>query len=776
MAKFLMIITLIIPSVMVQAQPSCTISGFVMDDQQIPLAYASVGLFSEADSSLRIGTISDSTGWFELAENQPGQYYVTISFIGYESGSISFEAQSPGQVDLGSFYLKETSFEISEAEVVTERRKARQHTDRTTYYVNQKMRKASSTGMDMITHVPGISVDLQQNISMEGRKNVLIMVNGIERDASFLNQLDSDQIDRIETSAHPGSNYRSGISAVINIITKTDIKNGISGHIYAEVPLTKEVYAFPSASLNYTHKKMNLYASYNGEFSYFDIEAGNTRNILAEGYTSRISKTQILRQKQWSHKFHYGLDYLINNKNQLAVYGFTNLYSNEHDGAILINEFRGDSLIQNQDYHKEDMDRNRSTYASVFFRHLFDQPGKDLTFNARYYNLSGSNSIFYRDKPSGNSQVHNTAPVQKTLEAALDFNIPLSFGFQLKTGLNERISLLQDKYWPAFAYREMITAGYASLAYEGKKVQFNGGLRGELAQQNSQDAFAKTIFTVLPNAAIKYKLSKNSNLRLSYHKNIQRPHIYQLNPNIHRVDPYTTQQGNQSLNSALHNEVSLEYSGLLKNNFLTAGIFYSSTRDYIETITTLNESFHFEQKIQNSGAISRYGIKLLGSLKPHKNISINPYVNLHYVQADANEFTRTLGVASHGMIALQSSVSMTVLMKHDLALSAMLNYNGSVVNVQGHHFEDVLYLLSLEKTFFVKFKFGISTAIPFKKEFTYRGYQLQGSGFNEYSEDNIHASLLPVWLKFKYSFSSGKKVDRIKRSDDFKEARSDKGF
>ena len=62
---------------------SGTIYGNVISDGEA-LSYASVSLFKMRDSSLVNGIISDEKGRFELKEVPYGNYYLSISFIGFE--------------------------------------------------------------------------------------------------------------------------------------------------------------------------------------------------------------------------------------------------------------------------------------------------------------------------------------------------------------------------------------------------------------------------------------------------------------------------------------------------------------------------------------------------------------------------------------------------------------------------------------------------------------------------------------------------------------------
>jgi len=82
--------------------------------------------------------------------------------------------------------------------IVGERIKAKSESDRTTYNVTKKMLEVSNTGTDVLKLIPGIQIDLMQNVSLEGSPDILIFVDGKERDKSFISQLSPDQIYHIE--------------------------------------------------------------------------------------------------------------------------------------------------------------------------------------------------------------------------------------------------------------------------------------------------------------------------------------------------------------------------------------------------------------------------------------------------------------------------------------------------------------------------------------------------------------------------------------------------
>ncbi|PLX02848.1 MAG: hypothetical protein C0595_09275 [Marinilabiliales bacterium] len=152
---------------------------------------------------------------------------------------------------------------------------------------------------------------------------------------------------------------------------------GINGHVYAEIPVNlNEVYSFPSAVINYNFKKINVFASYNGEFSYFNIDAHNKRSVLIPSHQFEINKQQSIHQKNWSHKINLGFDYFLDDKNQLNFYGFINPYSNEFDGSLTISKTIENEIINSREYIRDDKDKNRSAFASLYYKHFFATPGK----------------------------------------------------------------------------------------------------------------------------------------------------------------------------------------------------------------------------------------------------------------------------------------------------------------------------------------------------------------------------------------------------------------
>ena len=244
---FMLLAVAIIQITGVYAQEKQSITGRLIErksNQSIP--YATVALIRTSDSAMINGATSDDNGMFIISPVLSGNYRLRMSIIGYNPEIKSIAVENKGVTDAGTIYLEESTVVLKEVEIVSDRVKAKSESDRTVFYMTKKMLDATSTGMDVLKLIPGIQVDLMQNISLEGSSNIQFFVNGKERDGSFISQLDPKQIDRVEVINKPSSNLDGNSSGAINIILKKDRDQGISGQIYAEIPCSlSEIYHPP---------------------------------------------------------------------------------------------------------------------------------------------------------------------------------------------------------------------------------------------------------------------------------------------------------------------------------------------------------------------------------------------------------------------------------------------------------------------------------------------------------------------------------------------------
>lgn len=747
-------------------------------NQAIP--FANVALYDTTDSTMISGTISNFDGKFNISPVAVGSYSLRISVIGYEPMTKLIEVSDTSDNNTGIIFLQKKVVRLEEVEVVGERIKAKSETDKTTFFINKKMLDASNTGVDILTYIPGVQVDIMHNISLEGSRNIMILVDGKERDRNFLSQLRANQIDKIEIINSPNSEYDANVTGVINVILKKNRDSGISGHVYIEIPTSKsEIYIFPTYSLNFSFKKFNIYTSYNGELSYFDIIESSHRKLWNSSGTTEIISNQYVKQKNWSHRFHFGVDYFLNKKNQFNFYAYFNPYSREHDGNIKMTVVNPNGDNEYWLSQKEDTDINYSAFYSLYYKHVFNKPGREITFDLSYYDFKAENTTSYTGEYIGSNLTKHTntvKPKQNSVSVRIDYTSPVTDKLKFKTGVKMKLQDLQDRYSTEFKYNENIFAAYGMFNYSVAKFEISLGLRAERSMSGLTDSFNKNLFALLPHAVISYKPDTKQNIKLTYRNSIYRPNLYQLNPYTSIEDPFSMSKGNPNLEPEFRHDLMVDYSIRLGNNYISSRLFYSNTTNAINNLTFINDTNVFETRVYNLGEILRYGIQLSGSLKPYKSIALNPYIKVFDIYTIGNKIAGQYNIENRHKIAIESGLSAIITFKRDITASLLFQYNSPETDIQGMSFSGALYFISLEKTINQKFKVGIVSALPFSKSFTYQGNEIEAKDFYSHSEGKIKMSAFPIWFKFKYQFSSGKKGNRINRAKEKIQNMPKKGF
>ncbi|MFW5766781.1 MAG: carboxypeptidase-like regulatory domain-containing protein, partial [Bacteroidota bacterium] len=142
--------------------------AIISGNSQEPVAFANITLFNSANK-LITGTLSDKNGKFEFEELNFDKYRLEISCLGYAKLEKEIDLSSESSVKkLGEIHLQPSAEKLGEVEISEERMKGEQEVDRTVFTINEEIQKTASDGMDVLKNIPGVSVDFQDNITLEG--------------------------------------------------------------------------------------------------------------------------------------------------------------------------------------------------------------------------------------------------------------------------------------------------------------------------------------------------------------------------------------------------------------------------------------------------------------------------------------------------------------------------------------------------------------------------------------------------------------------------------
>ena len=220
-----------------------------------------ISLYNAKDSVFVSGTTSDVNGVFCITSIKTGVYFLKLSHLSHQTIETANFIVEKELTDLGLFHLNDKTIELNELVFKAERIKLKKEAGKTIYFMNKQIQSVSNTGTDVLKYIPGIQINLFQEVSYMGKKNILLLINGKKYDMDFLKQLNASDIDRIEFIDTPDPKYGSNIQAVLNILLKKKEKS-LQTHASIDLPVKEnESYLFPSYSLHLNFKKTSFYTS-----------------------------------------------------------------------------------------------------------------------------------------------------------------------------------------------------------------------------------------------------------------------------------------------------------------------------------------------------------------------------------------------------------------------------------------------------------------------------------------------------------------------------------
>jgi len=217
------------------AQKTTKIIGRIMDEQTTPVAHAQVSLHHVHDGTVSKIVFADSTGNFIFQSNAVGNYYVHVKNMTHQDFfSPHFKLnETIGEYNLGQIILQQSNAYL--AEVVINKRKQfiEQHQDKTIFNIENSALADGNSGLELLTKIPGISLDDNGTFSLKGKSGASIMINGkltylsADQLANLLRSTSSNDITKIEVMTNPNAKQdAAGTSGIINIVLKKGLKQG----------------------------------------------------------------------------------------------------------------------------------------------------------------------------------------------------------------------------------------------------------------------------------------------------------------------------------------------------------------------------------------------------------------------------------------------------------------------------------------------------------------------------------------------------------------------
>lgn len=299
------------------AQQSVKVNGTVRDAQQT-LPAATILLYNTKDSALVSTAMTNEDGKFSFSA-KPGNYYILSTSVGYgKVKTAPFELTTSSAFQVPVILLKENSKQLGEVNITAAKPVLERRADKLIFNVDATPSAAGLTALEVLKKAPGVVVDYNENITLSGKANVLVTIDGKQTYLSgtevtnLLKSMQSNEIESIEVINNPGSRYEANSTGgIINIKTKKSKAEGFNGSLSLGGGFNKHLLTDNSVNLNYRQKAFNVFGSYGYDNRRY--EQNLNLNRITPGTTDQLYFRQQSKDTSGNHtnNFKIGSDFFL---------------------------------------------------------------------------------------------------------------------------------------------------------------------------------------------------------------------------------------------------------------------------------------------------------------------------------------------------------------------------------------------------------------------------------------------------------------------------------
>ena len=772
------------------AMAQTTVKGTLMDEtlgEAEP--FATIRVFKAGKTEKPVAMfLTDENGQFSQEVKGKGKFDIVFSSVGKEDLKMTITLGQENPLSLDTLYIKENATMLKGVEIVAQKPLVKMEVDKMSYNVAEDEDSKSNTVLDMLRKVPMVTVDGQDNITVNGSSSFKVYVDGMPNvmfsanPSMVFKSMPATAVKSIEVMTNPGAKYDAeGAAGVLNIVMNkqnpqaAQSLNGYNGTLRATAG-NKQLGA--SAFINGQQGKLsysaNVMTSYN--------RPGNTNTEMEQIQDNGMSQL-LTSESNVKTPFTMGslsLGYQIDSMSTLNLTAQVNSMTMKSSGTSLTT-MGGNSFGSDFSYKSTtDTKMSRTSFnGSIDYQRFFNQEHTQSLALTYQLNYSPATTEMHNDFNTTSDYIDLTNRYSDNHDKTtnhtfqLDYTMPLGTGQTLSLGgklqLHDATSdskyYLKDIYDPntssEYEYKNSILAGYGEYAGNFGKLGAKAGLRYEYTWQdvkyhlgNGED-FKKDYGSLVPTASLQYNLGVGSNLGLTYNMRISRPGISYLNPYVDKTNPIAISYGNPELDVEKNHNLSLVYNMFtsklmvnlnLHHNFVDNAI---SQYSFYDSNNLLNTTYGNVVQRHQTG-ISGYVNYLLTK---DTRLFFNGGLNYTDLRSDALD-QKNSGWTFNAMVGLQQTLPW------DLKLSAFAITSTKNYTLQGWSGGFNILTATLSKSLLKdKLTIGVQGILGLNKGGKLNiESETRGKDFT--SHTNVKVPIYGVALTVSYTFGNSKMTSK----------------
>ncbi len=778
------------------------IKGSVTDSARAPVPFCAMALLNGKDSSLVKGNVSDSAGAFVFEKVKPGNYFIKFNNVCFAPATTNtFTVDSLSALNLPVQILKATGVNLKEVSVSVIKPSIEFKRGTIVMNVENNIFTAGNTVFELLKRIPGVNVDAQNNITINGKGGVRFLMDGrlqqipATQMINLLMGMPAESVSTIEIISNPPARYdAAGTGGLINIVLKKAKVKGFNGSLAQSVSKGDNWRGGTFLNLNFKTNKLTLFSSINANYLNFKTDNYFYRTVTDTTGTFEILSQGNQQPKKQLFFFNGGMDYELSKKTSIGLNVNANIGSTPNKEVAQLDVLSPGYVNYNTNKF---IIETRSDVVNPTYNfnvsHKFDSV-TNLVFSTDYTNYDEKISRFNESRFYDNAGVEvlpvNRFGVKNTIDfnvytQKLDFDKQLKKGFRMETGAKSSFVdnyaksdvyltdfttndlYVDSAYSNNYNYKERILAGYLTLGKEWKKLDISIGVRAEHTLINASNApkpftLHRDYINFFPSGSIDYKLNDKNSIQANYSYRIGRPSYDQLNPSRSFNDIYSNGAGNPYLKPQFAHSMGLNYN---YNRFINFRASYDAMRDniYFYAYANLNTKANVDS-VFNFKAINftHFDVTIQ---KQTKWINVYFYASINY--RDCSTMINDIQITNYSYMA-ESYCATDIILPKDMKIQVSGNYTSLNRDGIQTYYPNGRVDIVLFKSFFKK-KLDISISL-FDAFYTdIRPWTNQVGGQYSYYTERNDTRRFRLWIMWK--FGKMRLNQNVKRSNDEEKGR-----
>ncbi|MCC2545449.1 TonB-dependent receptor [Hymenobacter sp. BT175] len=585
--SFLIVLSLFLAARPGRSQDAGVLTGIAKDEKGAAVGFANVAVLQGATATVVTGTVADERGAFTIKAPAAGSYRLRITALGFVTQETPvFELDPATGRNFGTLTLLVDAKQLAQVNIVALRPTIVQEADRMVVTVEGTAMAAGNTAYSVLAKSPGVFIDQEGNIQLNGKSGVTVMIDGkltylSSQDLrNMLEAMPAANLKNIEIITNPSAKYDAeGTSGILNLNLRKNTQGGLNGSVYATSNYNfKQLGHSYGANLNFKRKRWNVLLNLDGSRRVGGRDATFTRIFYGEQATTYFDQSATGNFTSTTPPvLRLGADYSLNTRHSI---GFLAAYTTRRGTSdFLTDTYLGpapQAPVRYIDADNISTRRSGNSTLNLHYNGKLDSTGTLLSADLDYVKINDRGEAdfynYYTELPSGlktqNFEYTNTLSNLDIYSAKADFTRPLGKGHKLEAGLkasqvtadndsrfyfNNAGRVLDPLRTNHFNYQEGIRAAYVNWSGPASpSFSVQAGLRLENTSSVGEsyttgEVTRRRYLNLFPSVFVQQKVTDSYGINYSYSRRLTRPNYGNLNPFRFYRDPYTYERGNPFL-------------------------------------------------------------------------------------------------------------------------------------------------------------------------------------------------------------------------------------